>query len=100
MIVPPQVLPCWNAEYRAIAWGHTDAGHTRVHIGAGAASVAIRVPSGVAGRIRVKGGLAGIAVDKGRFPRMGDVYQSTDYDTAPNKVDVDIETGVGSVDVR
>jgi hypothetical protein len=76
------------------------AGHTRVHIGAGAASVAIRVPSGVAARIRVKGGLTGIAVDKSRFPRAGDVYQSADYDTAPNKVDVNVETGVGSVDVR
>jgi len=76
------------------------AGHTRVDIGAGAASVNIRVPSGVTARIRVKGGLAGINVDTSRFPRMGDTYQSTDYDTAPNKVDVDIETGVGSIDVR
>jgi len=31
---------------------------------------------------------------------MGDVYQSADYGTAPNKVDVNVETGVGSVDVR
>jgi hypothetical protein len=77
-----------------------NAGHTRVDIGAGAASVTIRVPSGVAARIRVKGGLTGITVDKSRFPRMGDVYQSADYDTAPNKVDVNVETGVGSIDVR
>jgi hypothetical protein len=77
-----------------------NAGHTRVDIGAGVASVNIRVPSGVAARIRVKGGLAAITVDQNRFPRMGDTYQSTDYDTAPNKVDIDIETGVGSIDVR
>ena len=77
-----------------------NAGHTRVDIGAGAASVNIRVPSAVAARIRVKGGLAGINVDTSRFPRMGDTYQSMGYDTAPNKVDIDIETGVGSVDVR
>ena len=77
-----------------------NAGHTRAEIRAGAASVTIRVPSGVAARIRVGGGLAGITVDKSRFPRMGDVYQSPDYDTAPNKVDVDVETGVGSIDVR
>ena len=77
-----------------------NAGHTRVNIGAGAASVTIRVPSGVAARVRVKGGLAGITVDQSRFPRMGDTYQSTNYDTASNKADVDIETGVGSIDVR
>jgi hypothetical protein len=77
-----------------------NAGHTRAEIRSGAASVTIRVPSGVAARIRVKGGLAGITVDKSRFPRRGDVYQSADYDTAPNKVDVDVETGVGSIDVR
>ena len=77
-----------------------NAGHTRVKIGAGAASVKIRVPSGVAARIRISGALAGITVDKNRFPRVGDVYQSVDYDTAPNKVDVDMETGVGSVDIR
>jgi hypothetical protein len=62
--------------------------------------VTVRVPSGVAARIRIRGGLAGIKVDQNRFPRMGDTYQSADYDTAPNKVDVDIETGVGSVEIR
>lgn len=77
-----------------------NAAHTRAEIRAGAASVTVRVPSGVAARIRVGGGLAGITVDKNRFPRTGDVYQSVDYDTAPSKVDVDIETGVGSIDVR
>ena len=77
-----------------------NAGHTRVNMSSGAASVIVRVPSGVAARIRVGGGLAGITVDRNRFPRVGGVYQSADYDTAPNKVDVDIETGVGSVDVR
>jgi hypothetical protein len=77
-----------------------NAGHTRAEIRAGAASVNVRVPSGLAARIRVRGGLAAITVDQNRFPRTGDVYQSVDYDTAPNKVDVDIETGVGSIDVR
>lgn len=77
-----------------------NAGHTRVKISAGAASVTVRVPSGVAARVRVSGALAGITVDKSRFPREGGVYQSPDYDTAPNKVDVNIETGVGSIDIR
>jgi hypothetical protein len=76
------------------------AGFTRADLHAGAASLNIRVPSGAAARIRIKGGLTGVKVDTNRFPRLGNVYQSPDYDTAPNKIDVDIEAGVGAIDVR
>lgn len=78
----------------------TSAGYTRATISAGAASVKVRVPSGVAARIRVSGVLTEITVDRGRFPRTGGVYQSPDYDTALNKVDVEIDTGVGSIEIR
>jgi hypothetical protein len=44
--------------------------------------------------------MADIQVNKSRFPRVGGVYQSEDYATAENKVDIDIETGVGSISVR
>jgi len=77
-----------------------NAGHTRARIEAGAASVTVRVPAGVAARIRTGGGLAAISVDRNRFPREGGVYRSSDYDTASNKVDLHIETGVGSIDVQ
>jgi hypothetical protein len=76
------------------------AGQTKAVIRSGAASVKVRVPEGVAARIRASGGLADISVDRNRFPRVGGVYQSEDYATAENKVDIDIETGVGSVSVR
>ena len=77
-----------------------NAGHTKAVIRSGAASVSIRVPSGVAARIKAQGGLADIRVDRSRFPRVGGVYESKDYASAQNRVDIDIETGVGSVDVR
>lgn len=76
------------------------AGYTQVRIEAGAASVEVRVPEGVAARINARGGLASITVDTARFPRSGGVYQSPDYDEAPYRVDIDVETGVGSVDIR
>jgi hypothetical protein len=76
-----------------------NAGHTKATIRSGAASVSVRVPAGVAARIQAQSGLAEVRVDRTRFPRMGSVYQSEDYATAANKVDIDIETGVGSVDV-
>ena len=78
----------------------SEAGATRAEIRSGMASVTVRVPLGVAARIRAKSGLAAVTVDQSRFPRAGDGYQSPDYGTATNKVDIDIETGVGSVDVR
>lgn len=76
------------------------AGFTRADVQTGAAAVRINVPQGVAARIRARGGLASIVVDQGRFPRAGDGYQSADYEQAANKVDLNIETGVGSTEVR
>lgn len=76
------------------------AGHTEAEISCGAASVSIRVPEGVAARIRVESGLAGVSVDRERFPRAEGEYRSPDYETAANRVDLKIEAGVGSVDVR
>jgi hypothetical protein len=73
------------------------AGMTRVKIESGAASVSVRVPGGVAARIRTQAGLASVAIDPARFPRSGNISQSPGYDAAANKVDIDIETGVGSV---
>jgi hypothetical protein len=77
-----------------------NAGFTRVSCEAGAAGVEMRVPSSVAARIRYRGGLSSINVSTSRFPRSGDGYQSVDYDSALNKVDIEVHMGVGSVDIR
>jgi hypothetical protein len=76
-----------------------NAGFTKVEIDAGAASIRLRVPSGVAARIKTEGALVGVAIDKKRFPREGGVYLSPDYDTAKNKVDIDVDMGAGSLSV-
>lgn len=77
------------------------AGFTRATIKAGAASVEIQLPQGVAGRIHVESGLAGIKVDTRRFLPRGDKdYESPDYAGAANRAEISIETGVGSVEVR
>jgi hypothetical protein len=76
------------------------AGRTEVAIRAGAASVALQVPPGVGARFWIRRGLTGTAVDESRFPRRGDVYQSVDFETAANRVDAVIESGVGSIEVR
>jgi hypothetical protein len=76
------------------------AGRTRVQVESGVSAVRMRVPDGVAARISVESGLAGINVDSIRFPRFGNEYRSADYDTAVNRVDIHVRTGVGSVDIR
>jgi len=76
------------------------AGVTMVKVGAGVATVRLRVPEGVAARFKFEGGLATANVDTNRFPRVGKAYCSPDYDTATNKVEIKVEAGVGSVDLR
>jgi hypothetical protein len=77
-----------------------NAGFTRLFVESGAASVVVYVPEGVAARIHTQGGLASFNINNARFPRAGNINQSPDYDTATNKVEIDIQTGVGSADVR
>jgi hypothetical protein len=78
-----------------------EAGSTFVSIAVGAASVNIRIPEGVAGRIRSKeSAIASIKVDTIRFPSSNSGFQSDDYDTSTNKVDIVIKAGVGSVEIH
>jgi hypothetical protein len=75
------------------------AGATTVRAEAGAASLTFEVPSGVAARIRLRMVLGSAEVDKSRFLPAGDGYESAGYTTAVNRVDIDVQGGVGSVKV-
>jgi hypothetical protein len=76
------------------------AGSTYFKVEAGAASLEIQVPEGVAARIDADAGLASVDVDQNRFPKQGGIYQSEDFESAPNKVDIRIETGLASINIR
>ena len=76
-----------------------EAGMTRARIKAGAASVKLSVPEGVAARITATMAIGSFDVDTRRFPRSGSGYESPDYAMAANKLDLSIEGGVGSVTV-
>jgi hypothetical protein len=86
------------------------AGDTRAMVKSGAAEVNIRIPDGVSAVIRAHGGLASISVDTTRFPKVqggmesgfapSGEYRSPDYEVSGNRVDLDIEMGMGSVTVR
>jgi hypothetical protein len=76
------------------------AGSTRFKVEAGAASLDITVPQGVAARIEAEAGLASVKVDEGRFPKGNGIYQSPEYESAENKVDIRIETGMASIEIH
>ena len=68
---------------------------------AGAASINISIPQGVSGRIRIKEGLTSLNVDTNRFPQLDSrLYQSPDFDTAPNRAEISVEAGLGSITVK
>jgi hypothetical protein len=78
------------------------AGFTRVDAEGGAAEVRFRVPDGVAARIRSSVALGSTDVDVARFPRnaMGGGWESPDFETAENRVEIEVRGGVGSFSVR
>jgi len=76
-------------------------GVSLLDVEAGAASVNIRVPEATTARIRVETGVNSVNVDTNRFPRLDSgIYQSSGYDTAADRADINIEAGLGSVTVK
>jgi hypothetical protein len=75
------------------------AGMTTVDVHSGLADVEIHVPAGVAASIQGKLGLASLIVDQTRFRPIADRYESPDFATAANRVQVRVEGGLESVRV-
>jgi len=75
------------------------AGATAVRAESGAAELAFEVPVGVAARIRSRMVLGSTQIDQGRFPPTALGYESVDYASAQNRVDIDVQGGVGSLRV-
>jgi hypothetical protein len=76
------------------------AGFTKVRGSGGASSLSLVVPPEVAAHIVVKGGLYSASINQNRFPRQENYYESPDYATAANKVDIILEMGVGSIAIH
>ncbi len=77
------------------------AGHVRAKISGGVGTLTVEIPEGVAASIRKTGGLGTIAVNRDRFPSVGEGrYESPDYATAENRLDLHVDGGVGTITVR
>lgn len=76
-------------------------GVSMLDVEAGAASINIRVPAVTAARIRVREGVMAVNVDTQRFPSLDSgLYQSPNFDSAQNRTEIHVESGVGSVSVK
>ncbi len=77
------------------------AGEVRARLHSGMAGVVVRIPENVSAWIHTRGALSSTQVDTQRFPEVGSGdYRSADYGMAANRVEIDIETGIGSVKVQ
>lgn len=76
-------------------------GVSLLDVESGAATINILIPESTACRIRLKDGVSAIDVDTNRFPRLDTgIYQSADYDTASDRAEVYIESGLGKISVK
>ena len=77
-----------------------DAANLSVTAKSGAGNVVVRVPSGIAARIHASTGLGKVIVDP-RFSKTDkNTYQSPDFDSAANKVEITVHSGAGNVSVN
>ena len=77
-----------------------DTANLSVTAKSGAGNVVVLVPSGIATRIHASTGLGKVIVDS-RFNKIdGNTYQSSDFDSAANKVEITVHSGAGNVSVN
>lgn len=71
-------------------------GSLRGRIQSGVGQVSIRIPEFAAARIRVQNGLGGVSVRDG-FEKDGNYYITPGYNSATEKIDLEISGGVGQI---
>lgn len=76
-------------------------GVSRLEIESGAANFNLRVPEGTAARLSSVEGFTSLNVDTNRFPQLDSgVYQSPDFDTAPNRTEIRVRSGMVSITMK
>jgi len=75
------------------------AGFTNVEVHSGLADVTLRVPPGVAASVTGNMGLAALEADQTRFRPVDHHFESPDYATATNRVQIHVDGGLESVKV-
>ncbi|MEJ2359246.1 MAG: toast rack family protein [Deinococcales bacterium] len=76
-----------------------DRGVYQADFKAGVGATHITIPSSMAARVTVKSGLGSVHVN-GTFARSGDVYETPGYASASDRVDLNVQGGLGQITVN
>jgi Cell wall-active antibiotics response 4TMS YvqF len=74
-------------------------GSYKVDVNTGVGATTIRIPTEVAARVELERGLGSVNV-RGGFDKNEDVYTSSDYATAKNRIDLNVQGGVGAITIQ
>lgn len=75
-------------------------GVSRIRTETGVGSLDVAVPSGVAARVRTTAMLGSREIDLARFPAVVGGYETPGFDRAPDRVEIDARTALGSLRIR
>ena len=78
----------------------SSAGTTHAYIKADVANVEIVIPEGVAAKLKMDTDLSVFEMDESRFPRVGDYYISSDFESAENRIELELDCDIGRVRVE
>lgn len=84
----------------AVDLGSGTTGSNTVNAKSGAGNVVVRIPSGIAARVHAASGLGKVTMDPWLNKVDKNTYQSTDYDSAANRVEITASSGAGNVIVE
>lgn len=73
---------------------------TQAYIKADVANVEVTIPQGVAAKLKVATDLSAFEIDESRFPRKGAYYISPDFESAKNRVELELDCDIGRVQVK
>jgi hypothetical protein len=83
----------------SVELGSGTTGSNTINATSGAGNVVVCVPNDIAAKIHATSGLGKVIVDS-RFSKIDDTtYQSADYNTAANTVEISVHSGAGNVSV-
>ena len=74
-------------------------GRTTARLESGIGKTEVRIPNGMKARIRASSGIGSINVN-GSYERDGDVYTSSGFETASNRLELEIKGGIGQITVE
>jgi hypothetical protein len=76
------------------------AGTVTARMNGGVGGLTIYIPQGIPARIRADAGIGGVNINQSRFPLVADnVYESPDYATATDRIDLNVDSGIGGITI-